>query len=354
MTNVSSMIWGVADRRFCIKEVSAMKAMVIEEFGAPSVFKEADIPKPQIIPGHVLIKVAASSVNPIDGRIRRGEVPASAPPFPAVLHGDVAGVVDEVGEGVSAFKVGDEVFGLAGGTKGTAGGALADYLLADADFLAVKPQNINMAQAAALPLVCLAAWQSLFDKGKVADGESVLIHAAAGGVGHVALQLAKWAGAKVFATASPEKLSIGRELGADGVIDYTRQAVRDYVKEHTGGRGFDTVFDTVGGANLEKSFEAARPGGQVLAIATRSMHDLTLMNNKGMSLHVVNTMYPLVSGRGRAHYGEIISRISRLVEKGLLRPLLDEKTFSFREAGAAHSYLESGRALGKVVLINGG
>ena len=330
-----------------------MKAMVIDSFGAPEVFREADIPRPQVLAGHVLIKVMASSVNPIDGRIRRGETPAMAPDFPAVLHGDVAGVVVAVGDEVSAFKAGDEVFGLAGGVRGTAGGALAEYLLADAAFLALKPQKLDMAAAAALPLVSLAAWQSLFDKGKVASGASVLVHAAAGGVGHIALQLAKWAGALVFATAStPDKLAVGRELGADGVIDYKNESVRDYVKKHTGGQGFDTVFDTVGGANLEKSFEAARPGGQVLAIATRSTHDLTLMNNKGLSLHVVNTMHPLVSGRSRAHYGEILVQVSRLVDEGVLRPLLDARRFSFAEAGAAHAWLESGQAAGKIVLCN--
>lgn len=330
-----------------------MKATVIETFGDPSVFKLAELPRPAVIPGHVLLEVKATSVNPVDCRIRSGQAPGMAPTLPAVLHGDVSGIVVEVGEGVSRFKVGDEVYGLAGGTKGTAGGALADYMLADADFLALKPRTLNMAEAAALPLVSLAAWQALIDRGNVGKGQTVLVHAAAGGVGHIALQIAKWAGATVYTTATlPQKLALGTELGAAGVIDYEKETVRDYVARYTDKKGFDVVFDTVGGPNLEKSFEAVKSLGQVLSIATRSSHDLSLMNFKGLTLHVIYTMYPLVNGIGRAHYGEIMTNIARIVDEGKLRPVLDPKVFKFSEAAEAHRYLESGQAFGKVVLVN--
>lgn len=330
-----------------------MQAIVIENFGDHSVFKQTQLPRPAVIPGHVLIEVMATSVNPVDCRIRSGQASGMAPELPAILHGDVSGVVVEVGEGVRRFKVGDEVYGLAGGTKGTIGGALADYMLADADFLALKPRALSMAQAAALPLVSLAAWQALIDRGNVAKGQKVLVHAAAGGVGHVAIQIAKWAGANVYTTAtSPEKLSLGTELGAVAAIDYEKETVRDYVGKYTDKKGFDVVFDTVGGPNLEKSFEAAKPLGQVLSIATRSTHDLSLMNLKGLTLHVIYTMYPLVSGIGRAHYGEIMSNIARIVDEGHLRPVLDPNVFSFSEAAEAHQHLESGQAFGKVVLVN--
>lgn len=330
-----------------------MRAMVIENFGEPSVFKPAQLKTPAVIPGHVLVEVMATSVNPVDCRIRSGQAPGMAPALPAILHGDVAGVVVAVGDGVSRFKAGDEVYGLAGGTKGTMGGALADYMLADADFLAVKPRTLNMAQAAALPLVSLAAWQALIDRGKVEKGQKVLIHAAAGGVGHIAIQIAKWAGAIVYTTAaSPEKLSLGIELGATAAIDYKQETVRDYVAQYTDKKGFDAVFDTVGGANLEKSFEAVKSLGQVLSIATRSTHDLSLMNFKGLTLHVIYTMYPLVSGIGRAHYGEILTAIAQIVDEGKLRPVLDPNVFSFSEAAEAHRYLESGQAFGKVSLVN--
>lgn len=330
-----------------------MRATVIETFGDPSVFRSVELPRPTVIPGHVLLEVKATSVNPVDCRIRSGQAPGMAPALPTVLHGDVSGIVVEVGEGVSRFNIGDEVYGLAGGTKGTVGGALADYMLADADFLALKPRTLNMAEAAALPLVSLAAWQALIDRGNVGKGQTVLIHAAAGGVGHIAIQIAKWAGATVFTTAaSPEKLSLGTELGAVAVIDYEKETVRDYVAKYTDKKGFDVVFDTVGGPNLEKSFEAVKPLGQVLSIATRGTHDLSMMNFKGLTLHVIYTMYPLVSGIGRAHYGEIMTNIARIVDEGSLRPVLDPKVFEFHEAAEAHRHLESGLAFGKVVLVN--
>lgn len=330
-----------------------MKAMVIEKFGEPSVFELKEIARPQIIPGHVLIEVFASSVNPVDIRIRNGESPGMAPPLPAVLHGDVAGRVVEVGEGVTKFKNGDEVYGLAGGTKGTQGGALGDYMLADADLLALKPAHLDFAQAAALPLVTLAAWQALIEKGRINRGDNVLIHAAAGGVGHVAIQIARWAGANVFATAStPDKIALGRQLGAVDVIDYRKESVRDYVARCTGKKGFDLVFDTVGGPNLEKSFEAAKNLGTVLSIATRGTHDLSMMNFKGLSLHVIYTMYPLVSGRERPLYGQILDKAAHIANAGQLKPVIDNRQFTFPEAAEAHGYLSSGQTTGKVVLVN--
>lgn len=141
-----------------------MKSQVIQSFGEPSVFQLKEIPKPELKPGHVLIQVKATSVNPIDTKVRAGAVPAVAPELPAVLHGDVAGVVSEVGEGVTEFEIGDEVFGCAGGFKGTSGGALAEFMLADADLLAHKPKNLTMEEAAALPLVSITAWEALFNR----------------------------------------------------------------------------------------------------------------------------------------------------------------------------------------------
>ena len=330
-----------------------MKAIIIDNFGDSSVFEERELSIPEVIPGHVLIDVKATSVNPVDCRIRSGEAPGMAPVLPAVLHGDVAGIIVAVGDGVTSFQPGDEVYGLAGGTKGTVGGALADYMLADASLLALKPQSLSMAEAAALPLVSLAAWQALIDRANIERGQKVLIHAAAGGVGHVAVQIAKWAGAEVYTTAStPQKIALGMELGAKVVIDYTKETVKEYVGKYTDRKGFDVVFDTVGGPNLEKSFEAAKSLGQVVSIATRSTHDLSLMNFKGLTLHVVYTMYPLVSGIGRAHYGEILTKIAQIVDSGQLRPVIDHRVFAFNEAGEAHRYLEAGDAFGKVVLIN--
>jgi len=330
-----------------------MKAQVIQSFGNPSVFQIQDIPTPEVIPGHVLIEVKATSVNPIDTKVRSGFVSAVAPEFPAVLHGDVAGIVRAVGEGGSKFKVGDEVYGCAGGFKGTAGGALAEYMLADADLLAHKPKNLTMEEAAALPLVTITAWEALFTRGKLASGQNILIHAAAGGVGHVAIQLAKWAGAKVYTTASSnEKLEIGARLGADATINYREESVQDYVQKYTDGKGFDIVFDTVGGENLDRSFEAAAPLGTVLAIAARSTHDLSPLHSKGLTLHVVFMLLKILEKEWRKEYGEILEKVTAIVEEGKLRPLLDPNVFTFDEISKAHEHLESGKAIGKIVLVN--
>ncbi|MFJ5624291.1 zinc-dependent alcohol dehydrogenase family protein [Peribacillus loiseleuriae] len=329
-----------------------MKAQVIKKFGDPSVFEIAEVPKPEVIPGHVVIQVKATSVNPIDTKVRAGVVPAVAPEFPAILHGDVAGVVVEVGEGVSEFKVGDEVFGCAGGVKGT-GGALAAYMLADVQLLAIKPRNLTMAQAATLPLVTITAWESLYNRAHVQNGQTVLIHGATGGVGHVAIQLAKLAGAKVFTTASSEeKLSIGKRLGADVSINYREQSVEEYVKEHTDGKGFDVVFDTVGGENLDRSFQAAATYGTVLSIAARSTHDLSPLHAKALTLHITFMILKIMNKDKRKEYGNILREVTNLVEEGKLQPLVDERFFDFDQVNEAHTLLESNKAIGKIVLTN--
>lgn len=332
--------------------MTKLKAQVIESFGTPHIFQLKEIPKPDVIPGHVLIEVKATSVNPIDTKVRAGLV-AAAPEFPAVLHGDVAGVVCAVGEGVTKFQVGDEVFGCAGGFKGMTGGALAEFMLADANLLAHKPKNITMEEAAALPLVTLTAWEALFNRANLSAGEDILIHAATGGVGHVAIQLAKWAGAKVYTTASTkEKCEIGARLGADVTINYREESVQDYIQKYTNGKGFDLVFDTVGGENLDRSFEAAAPHGTVLAIAARSTHDLSPLHAKGLSLHVTFLLLKLMKEEKPKEYGEILEKVAAIVEGGKLRPLLDENIFTFDEVAKAHEHLESGKQIGKVVLVN--
>ncbi|MEE3954442.1 zinc-dependent alcohol dehydrogenase family protein [Peribacillus frigoritolerans] len=329
-----------------------MKAQIIQSFGDPSVFQLEEVSKPELKPGHILIQVKASSVNPIDTKVRAGAVPAVAPEFPAVLHGDVAGLVSAVGEGVTEFKVGDEVFGCAGGFKGT-GGALAEFMLADADLLAHKPKNLTMEEAAALPLVAITAWEALFNRAHLVPGQDILIHAATGGVGHIAIQLAKWKGATVYTTASSqEKLEIGTRLGADVTINYREESVHDYVQKYTDGKGFDVVFDTVGGENLDRSFEAAALHGTVAAIAARSTHDLSPVHSKGLSLHVTFMLLKILNKDMHKQYGEILKKVANVVEEGKLRPLVDPNMFTFDEVSKAHEYLESGKAIGKIVLKN--
>ena len=326
-----------------------MKAFVIKHFGEPDIFQAVDLPQPKLLPDHVLIKVAATSVNPVDTKIRQGVVADIAPDFPAVLHGDVAGVIEAVGENIKGFKVGDEIYGCAGGVKGT-GGALAEYMLADVNLIAHKPKSLTMVEAAALPLVSITAWEGLIDRAKIQSGQKVLVYGGTGGVGHLGVQLAKWAGAKVYATvSSEEKAAIARSLGADVTINYYDTAVEEFVAQYTDGAGFDVVFDTVGNDNLQNAFKAAKLNGTVVSTVSLSKQDLTLLHAKGLTLHLVYMLIPMLSGINRAYHGQILVKLADIVDRGKIRPLIDPQVFAFSEVAAAHSHLESG-AIGKIVL----
>lgn len=327
-----------------------MKAQIITQFGNPSVFTFTDIPKPTLKPGHVLIKVFATSVNPVDCKIRSGAVPGIAPEFPALLHGDVAGVIEEIASDVKNFKVGDEVFGCAGGLRGTPG-ALAEYMLADARLLAKKPKSLSMLETAALPLVSITAWEALFKKAHLTKDQNILIHGGAGGVGHVAIQLAKWCGSTVYTTVrKTEDISLTKSFGADVAINSSEEDTEDYVKRRTEGKGFDVIFDTIGGAHLDQCFAAAKLNGTIVTTVARSTNDLTPMHNKALSLHVVFMLLPLLTNIGRAEHGEILAKIADIVDMGKLKPMLDKRRFTLESIGEAHALLESGEARGKVVV----
>ncbi len=327
-----------------------MKAIVIEHFGAPNVFQEIDSPIPSVAPHQVLIRVAATSVNQVDTKIRQGIVADIAPDFPAILHGDVAGVIEAVGDRVTNFKIGDEVYGCAGGVKGTQG-ALAEYMLADADLMAHKPKSLTMTEAAALPLVSITAWEGLIDRAKVQSGQKVLIYGGTGGVGHIGVQLAKWAGAKVYTlVSSEEKAAIALSLGADVTINYRQTTVEEFVVEHTDGIGFDVVFDTVGNDNLQNAFKAAKLNGTVISTVSLSQQDLTLLHAKGLTLHLVYMLIPMLFNLDRSYHGKILTKLADLVDKGKISPLIDSQSFTFADVAAAHAYAESGTAVGKVVL----
>lgn len=324
--------------------------MVINRFGDPDVFEQQSIDIPVIRQGHILIKVAATSVNPVDYKIRQGKLAAIAADFPAVLHGDVCGVVEAVGEGVEGFKQGDEVYACAGGVKGH-GGALSEYMLADAGLIARKPRNLSMVDSAALPLVSITAWEAMIERANIKPGQKVLIHGATGGVSHIAIQLAKWAGASVYATcSSQQKAEIAKALGADECIFYKEAGVSDYVEEYTDNRGFDVIFDTVGGDNIGRCFQAAALNGCVVSVSSRSQQDLSPMHAKGLTLHVVFMLIPLLHNTGRERHGQILRRIAALVEENKLKPLIDEHKFPVTDIAAAHKYLESGAAIGKIVV----
>ena len=326
-----------------------MRAMLLHSFGETPDFRLENVPMPEVLPGRVLIRVAATSVNPIDIKIRTTR-PAFAPKLPAILGKDVAGVVEAVGKYVTAFQPGDEVYGCPGGV-GDLPGALAEYQLADPSFLARKPASLSMRQAAALPLVTITAWEALFDRARLQPGQHVLIHAGAGGVGHVAVQLAKIFGAKVTATVSSEdKARIATGFGADATVNYHQESVEEYVARLTGGQGFDVVFDTVGGANLDASFQAARIKGQVVSTNTRSTHDLAPMHARALTLSVVFMLLAQLTGLGSEHQGNILAQAAKLADAGKLTPLLDASRFTLEQVAEAHNHLASGKALGKVVI----
>jgi NADPH:quinone reductase len=326
-----------------------MRAMTITGFGGPEVFQEVELPIPSPGKGQVLIRVKASSVNPVDTKIRSGMLEAIAPEAPTVLGCDVAGIVEKVGDGVADFTEGDLVYGCPVGVKGC-GGALAEYVVADANCLALSPEGMDFATAAALPLVSITAWEGLYDRANVAPGSKVLVHGGTGGVGHIAVQLALCAGAVVYATvSSPQKAKVVESMGAIPIL-YPDVPVSAYVDKFTAGKGFDVVFDSVGGDNVARCFEAAAVSGTVVSISTRTTADLAPLHAKGLSLHVVFMLIPLLYGKGRERHGEILTELSALVESKKVKPLIHPERFTFAEVGKAHALLASGQAVGKIVL----
>ncbi|MBT7649900.1 MAG: zinc-dependent alcohol dehydrogenase family protein [Opitutae bacterium] len=329
-----------------------MKTIILDEHGTVDGFKLSEIPNPIVLPGHVILKVCASSVNPVDCKIRNGMLAGIGPELPGVLHGDVAGVISEVGEGVEDFQVDDEVYGCIGGFKGMPG-VLCEYALADARLLSKKPISLSMKEAAVLPLIGITAWNALIDRGQLSEGKRVLVHAGTGGVGHFALQLAKAMGAEVHTTiSSPVKEDLALQMGADCAINYSQITPEQYVKEFTEGMGYDLVFDTVGGICLDQSFEAAKEYGTVVSIAARANHDLSQVHVKSLSLHVVFMLLPILKNQFREKHGEILSKISSLVDDGKIKPLLHEERFSFEDVGQAHQCWEEGGVIGKISLEN--
>jgi len=329
-------------------DMATMQAQVIRSFGGPEVFESAELAQPIAGAGQVLVRVVASSVNPVDTKIRR-KGPATAPALPAVLGADVAGIVAAVGDGVDAFAPGDAVYGTVGGVRGLQG-TLAEFVAADARLLAHAPRSLPLADAAALPLVAITAWEGLVDKARVQRGESVLVLGGTGGVGHIAVQLARELGAVVTATASSDdKARLARELGATHVVDHRSEQVEDYVQRITSGRGFDVVFDATGGSDPSAAFAAARLDGRVVTIVTAFTANLTPMHMKGLSLHAVFMLIPMLHDVGRERHGAILREVAQLVDAGRLRPLIDSR-FPLARAGDAHARLESGAATGKVLV----
>lgn len=326
-----------------------MKVMQINTYGENAKFEAADIDKPTAGAGQVLVKIAASSVNTVDTMIKNmgKELPLS-PDTPAILGMDFAGTIEAVGEGVADFSIGDEVYGCAGGLADLPG-SLAEYMAADSRLIAKKPANLSMKESAALPLVAITAYEGLMRAG-ITKGQKVLVHGGSGGVGHVAVQLAKHFGADVFSTGGGDKQQrLIESLGATS-INYKNEKVADYVAAYTEGAGFDLVFDSVGGENMLNSFEATSLNGQVATTVSLCELDLTLAHFKGLSLHVVFMLIPMLYDFNRQTHGDILKELALIAEAGELKPVLDENQYSLEEVGAAHTRLESGQAMGKVVV----
>ena len=325
---------------------SKMQAAVLD--GAKQPFRVASVDRPTAKSGQVLVRIAASGVNPLDTKIRAGQAAHARHPLPAILGIDLAGTVEAVGPNVTAFRAGDGVYGMTGGVGGVQG-SLAEFAAVDAALLAPKPSNLSMREAAALPLIFITAWEGLVDRAKVQAGQKVLVHGGAGGVGHVAVQLARARGAELFATGSAKSAAYIKELGAIP-IDYTKETVEDYVTRYTGGRGFDVIYDTVGGATLDASFSAVKRFGHVVSALGWGTHALAPLSFRAASYSGVFTLLPLLTGEGRAHHGDILREATRLVEAGKLRPRLDARRFSLNNVADAHAAVETQSADGKIVV----
>jgi NADPH:quinone reductase len=324
-----------------------VRAMVLTEFGGSLVLQDIPMPIPDL--GQVLVRVTASGVNPLDTKIRAGQAAHARTVLPAVLGLDLAGVVVSAGPEIADFAPGDEVYGLTGGVLDLPG-SLAEYAAVDARLLAHRPAALDSRASAALPLAAITAWEGLVDRAHVRAGQTVLVHGGAGGVGHVAVQIARALGAEVFATGSARNRDVLIGLGATP-IDHTATTPDEYVLDHTAGMGFDVVFDTVGGATLDASFTAVRVHtGHVVSALGWGSHSLAPLSFRGATYSGVFTLLPMLTGHGREHHGEILRSVAALVDEGKLLPRLDSRRFGLTDVAQAHALVENGTATGKVVI----
>ena len=308
-----------------------MYAVRQNEFGAPGVLTVAEIDRPEPIPSEVLVRVEAAAVNPVDAMVRSGAFPLLGPP-PFVLGWDVAGVVESVVPGVTRFALGDRVFGMPFFPRSA--GAYAEYVAVPSRQLARIPSGMDAATAAALPMAGLTAWQALVDAVRLAPGQRILIHGGGGGVGHLAIQIAKARGAIVITTASQAKHDFVRGLGADEVIDYRAVDFVDAVRD------IDVVFDTVGGPVGRSSLSVLRPSGRLVTIVERGDAELTAATiAAGMTFVGITVEPDYVS----------LEHLAAAVAAGRIRPHVD-RVIPLADAAAAHELIESGATQGKLVL----
>lgn len=305
-----------------------MKALILKSFGGPQAFELCDVPKPVPQAGQVLVRVHATSINPLDFQVRRGDYPDLVQ-LPAITGHDVSGVVEAVGPGVTSFVPGDEVWYTPQIFDGQ--GSYAEYHVAAESIVGKKPAALSHLEAASLTLVGGTAWEALVVRVALRVGETILIHGGAGGVGHVAIQLAKAIGAKVFTTVREANSEFARSMGADVVIDYEKEDYVEAILRETAGRGVDVVFDTIGGNTLSRSPDALAQLGRVVSIVDISMpQNLVQAWGKNASYHFVFTR----QNRGK------LDELSALIERGQLRPHVGA-VYSLADIPLAHARLES-------------
>lgn len=305
-----------------------MKALILKSFGGPQAFELCDVPKPVPQAGQLLVRVHATSINPLDFQVRRGDYPDLVQ-LPAITGHDVSGVVEAVGPGVTSFVPGDEVWYTPQIFDGQ--GSYAEYHVAAESIVGKKPAALSHLEAASLTLVGGTAWEALVVRAALRVGETILIHGGAGGVGHVAIQLAKAIGAKVFTTVREANSEFARSMGADVVIDYEKEDYVEAILRETAGRGVDVVFDTIGGNTLSRSPDALAQLGRVVSIVDISMpQNLVQAWGKNASYHFVFTR----QNRGK------LDELSALIERGQLRPHVGA-VYSLADIPLAHARLES-------------
>jgi len=329
-----------------------MKAFTIQRYSKTDHLEMADVPKPIIKEDEVLVEIHSASVHKLDNKLKGGEFKMMLPyKFPLILGHDVAGIVVEVGSKVTKFKIGDEIFSRLPDFQI---GAFAEYVAINENFVAPKPKNISMEEAASVPLVGLTVWQ-VFEKANLKKGQKVFIQAGSGGVGTVAIQLAKHLGASVATTTSEKNFELVKDLGADVVIDYKTQDFENMLT------GYDLVLNSQDQKTLEKSIRILKPGGKVISIS--GPPDVDFAKKLGLNFFLKAVMFLLsfqtkkLAKKQNVDYsflfmeanGNQLNKISKLIESGIIKPTID-KIFPFEQTNDALNYVDSGRAKGKVII----
>jgi NADPH:quinone reductase-like Zn-dependent oxidoreductase len=309
--------------------MATMKAVRIHSYGGPEVLVYEDMPRPEPAGGEILIRVHAAGVNPLDWKVREGHAREWLDHrLPLILGWDISGIIEAVGSGVHKFRIGDAVYGLIDISRD---GAYAEYVTANASHLASKPNSLDHVHAAALPVAALTAWNTIFDTADLKSGQTILIHAAAGGVGHMAVQLAKWKGARVIGTASAGNAPFLRQLGADEVIDYTTTRFEDVVHE------VDVVLDTLSGEVQERSWKTLKKGGIMVSTLSEPSPKLAAKYNARGAVVMVKPN------------AETLTRIAELIDARSITVKV-EKVLHLTEVRKAHGLSQSGHARGKIVI----